>query len=243
MTIQRIAVILMIVGLICLLWAMNMDTTYEGFYNLHLGNQQTSWLIFGGFLFLGGVVLFALFKLKQSPKQEREEEVAREALREKAGQQLTSAAESTSGVIQGMKRWWLGDPASDSDNQRSGTAMKLLAGIPLSFIVGHAMSNLIISLRMAVAGDFADQLETMNSAYDNFFPVLIVVAIGALMYTLRSRRLAQAAMQLSSIAGVAVLIDFFTSYGLGPNGEVLAIAIGAVFLISIFMLRRSGSSN
>jgi hypothetical protein len=68
MKVETIGKMLIAAGVIVLLYAMNMDVTMDnsGIVNLHLISERQNTLIFGGFLFLAGIVLFAVFKLKQT---------------------------------------------------------------------------------------------------------------------------------------------------------------------------------
>ena len=67
---KKIAYLLITIGILALLYGLMMDTSIDGsVYNLSLGNQRISILIFGGFFLLGGIVLLANFKSNQSTKE------------------------------------------------------------------------------------------------------------------------------------------------------------------------------
>lgn len=55
-------------GVVILLYAMTMPVSVgdSGIVNIHLISERQNTLLFGGFLFLAGIVLFAVFKLKQT---------------------------------------------------------------------------------------------------------------------------------------------------------------------------------
>lgn len=75
---KKMAFALMIVGFCALLYGVFMDTSIdigngERIHNISLGNTRTSITMFGGFIFLGGIGIFTVFKLTQS-KEEKESE-------------------------------------------------------------------------------------------------------------------------------------------------------------------------
>jgi hypothetical protein len=45
--------------------------------NIHLISQQQTLMMFGGFIFLGGLILFAVARIKQTPEDEAKEEAER----------------------------------------------------------------------------------------------------------------------------------------------------------------------
>lgn len=76
-------------GLLLVLVALGVDTTVETGYggrvhNLGMQQQQLMLLIFGCVLFLAGIVLFGVMKLKQTPEEEQAEARERAEARARA---------------------------------------------------------------------------------------------------------------------------------------------------------------
>lgn len=78
--------ILVGLGAVMVFISLGMDTTVSTgtgrVHNIGLQHQQQTFLILGCFLFLAGIVLFAVFKIKQTPEQEAAEETERQAAAE-----------------------------------------------------------------------------------------------------------------------------------------------------------------
>ncbi len=68
MKVETIGKMLIAAGVVILLYALSMPVTLRdsGIANIHLISERQNTLLFGGFLFLAGIVLFAVFKLKQT---------------------------------------------------------------------------------------------------------------------------------------------------------------------------------
>lgn len=66
----------MALGALLVLVALFMETTVGGFYNLGLLHQQGLFLTLGCALFLGGLVLFGVWKLRQTREEEAQERAA-----------------------------------------------------------------------------------------------------------------------------------------------------------------------
>lgn len=66
-----------IVGALIMVFAMRMDISVDGYINLHKATDRQNMLIFGGFIFLGGLVLFALESIKGKKTVDRNSTAAR----------------------------------------------------------------------------------------------------------------------------------------------------------------------
>lgn len=78
---------LIAVGALLALVAVNLDTSvstgYGRVHNIGLQSQQQMLLILGCVLFLAGIILFAVEKIKQTPEEDARERAAEEAARAK----------------------------------------------------------------------------------------------------------------------------------------------------------------
>ena len=70
-------------GVLLVFIAVKMDTTVSSgngrVYNIGLQNEQQVFLILGCFMFLAGIILFGVFKIKETPEQEAEADRVRRA--------------------------------------------------------------------------------------------------------------------------------------------------------------------
>lgn len=100
MNIKTISNLLIIFGVIIVFIAMGMDTTvgYEGsrVHNLPLAARQQNMLIVGGLAFIGGILLFVLAKLKQTPEEESKVKAESEARIQQAGNRINRSSQE----------WW-----------------------------------------------------------------------------------------------------------------------------------------
>lgn len=98
---------LVLLGAVCILIAFRMDTTvsseYGRIHNIGLQSDRQMLLIFGCFVVIAGVVLFAVTKLKQTPEQEAAEQVAREATKAVAEEKITLTAKRGIDLLQKLK--------------------------------------------------------------------------------------------------------------------------------------------
>lgn len=100
MSTKTISNLLIIFGIAIVFIAMGMDTTvgYEGtrVHNLPLAARQQNMLFVGGFAFIGGILLFVLAKLKQTPEEEVKAKAESEARIQQAGDRIR----------QSKDEWW-----------------------------------------------------------------------------------------------------------------------------------------
>jgi hypothetical protein len=66
-----VARFLIAVGIALMLWALMMDVSYHGVFNLHKASQQNALLLFGGIVLLAGVILI---RRDTTPKQDAEKD-------------------------------------------------------------------------------------------------------------------------------------------------------------------------
>lgn len=92
MKIQTVGKLLIALGVLIIFHAWNMPVSngYSGVINLHLINRQQNTLIFGGLLFISGIVLFAAFKIKQTKEEEKFDSEASEAIKQKTAEKFAN---------------------------------------------------------------------------------------------------------------------------------------------------------
>lgn len=104
--------ILIGLGIFLVVLSFGMDTTvsYEGgrVYNLGLQQERQNTLILGCFLFLAGIVLYALKKVKQTSDQEAEEKAAADAARGKVKQEVKAWGTEVSQAGRDLEDIWSG---------------------------------------------------------------------------------------------------------------------------------------
>lgn len=93
MKVQTVGKLLIALGLLVVVYALNMPVSsgYSGVVNLHLMNQKQNTLILGGLIFISGIILFAVFKIKQTKEDEQIEAEARDAVKQQAAEKLKSS--------------------------------------------------------------------------------------------------------------------------------------------------------
>ncbi|MES1979815.1 MAG: hypothetical protein V4451_17380 [Pseudomonadota bacterium] len=91
--------------------SLGMDTTVSSgigrVHNIGLQGQQQMFLILGCFVFLAGIILFAVFKMKQSSDQEAADKAAREALQAKAKEEVQLLGAEFANASRDLKSGWL----------------------------------------------------------------------------------------------------------------------------------------
>lgn len=95
MKVETVGKLLIAAGALVFVYAQTMSVSIDdsGIANIHLMAERQNAVIFGGFLFLAGVILYAVFKLKQT-----KEDVD---IADKARQERTEAAKS---LLDGTER-------------------------------------------------------------------------------------------------------------------------------------------
>jgi hypothetical protein len=91
------------VGLALLAWGIFMDTSVESGYgrviNIGLANERLMLVLIGGFVFVGGVILFAVFKAKQTKEDETNERLENELKRTERKAQIVDASKNVSSLF------------------------------------------------------------------------------------------------------------------------------------------------
>ena len=73
MNLKVIGLGFMALGLLLLVYALRMNIAVEGIVNIGLTNNRLAAMLFGGFIFIGGAILFAVYKIKQTEGDEMSE--------------------------------------------------------------------------------------------------------------------------------------------------------------------------
>jgi hypothetical protein len=95
---EIIGKVLIAIGIVAMIYAMSMPVSVResGIVNIHLISERQNTLLLGGLMFIAGIILFAVFKLKQTKE---ESEIAEKHLQERTTQakvRMESALHKTS---------------------------------------------------------------------------------------------------------------------------------------------------
>ena len=89
-------------GVLLVFISQGMDTTVSSgngrVYNIGLQSQQQGFLILGCFMFLAGIILFGVFKIKETPEQEAEADRVRRAAVDTAKLQVEAVRKAVVGT-------------------------------------------------------------------------------------------------------------------------------------------------
>lgn len=136
MSTKMISKLLIIFGIAIVFVAMGMDTTvgHEGarVHNLSLAARQQNMLLVGGFVFIGGILLFVLAKLKQTPEEETKVKAESEAQIQQAGDRIR----------QFKDEWW-----GKLDNITGRVAVGLFFGFCMMVFVYRVLDFFLVSHR------------------------------------------------------------------------------------------------
>lgn len=91
------------IGLVLLVYGLTMDTSVSTGYgrvvNLGLANDRLMFILIGGFVFVGGIILYAVFKAKQTKEDEVTEQAEDDAKRAERKAQALEASKAISAKI------------------------------------------------------------------------------------------------------------------------------------------------
>lgn len=103
MSLKTLGKLLMGAGLTLLLYGVFMDTSVSSGYgrvvNLGLANDRLMYIMVGGFVFVGGVILFGVYKVKQTKEDEINEKVQSESRRAELKAQTIEKSSAISAKI------------------------------------------------------------------------------------------------------------------------------------------------
>lgn len=162
--IKTLSKFLIFIGISVVFFGLWMDTTvstqYGHVHNLALASQQQNMLILGGFAFMGGLVLFSLAKLKQSPESEAKEKAETKELIEKKTAETKELIERA-GNITAHNGMQLFKALEIELSKRSGMLGRVIMGgfVGISFsiildILGYS-SSIIYIFNLLIFGSIA----------------------------------------------------------------------------------------
>ena len=161
--------VLIALGVMVLLYAMNMPIAVRGsdIVNIHLISERQNTLILGGLAFIGGIILFAVAKLKQTGDEEAFERLRQIENREKAKQLLdAAAAEGATLTTKTLPQLWhrifvgLGEGWSS-------LLLRLVAGLLIAYDVAESIFFLARNL-LHFEGDIVSRM-------GNWVSILVLV--------------------------------------------------------------------
>ncbi len=200
MSVRTISKLLIAFGVIMIVIALNMDTTVSNgysdrVYNIGLVSQQQNYLILGGLAFIGGIVLFATAKLKQTPEEELNEKAETAAKIVQVTATVGTSATSTAKYIQS---WW-----KNLDNKLGRVFTFIFCSIALSSFTEYYYFSYYQS-------DFFDSTQIVISSIESMF------FIGFALYILRpikaSRAMKHLLMFITMLAALNIFRVLFSFY-------------------------------
>jgi hypothetical protein len=103
MQLKKLGMLFMSIGLGLLVWGFLMDTSVQSSYgrvvNIGLTNERLMLVLMGGFVFVGGVILFAVFKAKQTKEDEINELIESESKRAQLNAQVVDTSKAISSKV------------------------------------------------------------------------------------------------------------------------------------------------
>lgn len=128
-------------GLLLMFYAKHMDVTYSGVVNIHLMSRQNTLLMIGGFLFLGGIILLAVARMKQSPEDDAKEKAdsdkAAEAVKLKTEEAVNRGSKAASSFWDGIR--------SHFSNPQDMRTARLTTGVLVGLTLG-LLSTMFLSV-------------------------------------------------------------------------------------------------
>ena len=143
-------------GALLVFISLGMDTTVSTgmgrVHNIGLQNQQQTFLILGCFLFLAGIILFAVLRMKQTSDQEAADKEVREAVQTQAKEEVQLLGAEFSRAGRDLKSGWL---VAWSKVRRVHVMVlaAIVVGLSISFPV-----HLVIDYPQGVATEFPTRM-------------------------------------------------------------------------------------
>lgn len=215
MKVGTIGKVLIALGVALMLYALNMPVSLPGapIVNIHLMEERRMAITLGGMLFLGGIVLYAVFKLKLSKDDEKLIEAESRRKREQLAEMQKGAVQKADAASRATQSYVAGYLNAEKDM----TAARWRAGIFVSiclFLPGVFVLEWLVLLVIAAVFGLA------------FMPGPGSIAIKRL-YLLNSIAFV--------IMALFTLLDFTSSAPLGTR--LIQAAIPLVFAIVSWVLR------
>jgi len=137
MKLETVGKVMIAFGVILLLYAFSMPVTVgdSGIVNIHLISQRQNTLLLGGLAFLSGIIIFAVFKLKQTKEESDQEEQRRKERAEQAKELLNSATLGASAASKSILSKLDSGPMSTVARIVSCIACGAVAGYNLAFVL------------------------------------------------------------------------------------------------------------
>ena len=229
MNIRLISKLLMSVSAIVMIYALTMNTSVETEYgsrvvNLGLQQSQTMFLMLGGILFIAGIILFATWKMKQTPEEEAAFKVERETA---VLQQIKGMQTFSNRSLSWCKQWVAARP-------------NLLGRLLISMYVGALLSPDFYSMTLYA---IVDKIDGENASIPSEFPTEAILLIAIVfLYSLRAIPDTKVVKQLlifnivtTALYGIGEVLLLSTS-NLKDIGEVYAQLHSNLIIASIALV-------
>lgn len=213
MSLKVIGKLLIGIGLLLLVYGLMMETSVSTDYgnrvvNIGLANDRLMYILIGGFIFVGGVILYGVFKAKQTKEDEYNELVERESLRIKRKVKVLEASES---IFESVKTIY--SPfAKDFVFQRLGHALGI------AFLVTFIARNSLYVPSLFIWLFYATMIAFIFRPLDHYK----AISQGWLLASI-----------LSPIIVIVAIIRAVISWGMSFSGYNLAIIIGLLIVPAV----------
>jgi hypothetical protein len=223
MKMKSLSWMLIIIGIVTIIYAMNMDVSVgygsDRVFNLHKGSQQNNLLMLGGFIFVGGLILFGFSKTRQTPEDEAKEEA-----------ENGEWAREIWGTIKNVSGWnWLSKHFSaPKDMRQMRLIVSLFTGVSLGFVSGSLFSLTAGIIAFAAIGLLAYRDIPARQALQKLLAacavlcVLHTIWIYSMLTTLSEWSSSLFAMAILITPGISAVISVFLYWYIGRLASLSA---------------------
>ncbi|MEY2860487.1 MAG: hypothetical protein RL392_945 [Pseudomonadota bacterium] len=225
MQIGTIGKALIAISAILMLYALSMPVSMEGssIVNIHLLSRQNNTLIISGVLFVGGIALFSVFKMKQTKEEELEDKQNRANLRQSSETRLKDILKRIIGLLGRAMKW--------AQTKTRGLLTGKLIRFVLGCVVGGYMYSTVFNLSYAalISGiRDGEDLQILAVAAG------VVIFVATVVYLFGDRPLLKAFRNLLVIYLTISLVDFILVWAV--SGRLEGLDNTATVLVSSILL-------
>lgn len=183
MKVGTVGKILVGIGIILLLYAQRMPVSIDGstFVNIHLISERQNTLMIGGLLFLAGIVLFAVFKMKQTKEDEIAANSQTKEVNELIKVHLKNISTTGDGYLTGFRKYFF------KENESLGSLiLRFFFGLIVGGITYEQVQKLVYGLIIMHSGDdYFDRAQHVATMSDSSSTA---IAAFVLLYAFRSKQ-------------------------------------------------------
>lgn len=235
---------LILLGVIILLYALNMAVAMPGsdIVNIHLISERQNMIVIGGMLFIGGIILFSVERLKQTEDENAKEksrqientEKERQKFENLLGHSMQNAPEIPSSIVSLWRRFFIGpDDGGKAISIRlaAGVCVGVIATLAVHYlareivdwsIVNTTNANNLLKVRLI---DWSEKLSMLAF-------VLIALRTGPMLNALKHVFLVGLTIMLIAVAHY-IAVNGGSSLSLRSYGSIAFLAVGVVVVAVI----------